>query len=344
MSRSARPLVSVVMAAYDMARYVEGALASLLAQTLSDLEVLVADDGSADRTPAIVEEVARRDSRVRLLRMGRNRGQAAALNAAVDAARGRYLAVLDADDEATPTRLADQVEALGRDPGLLLVGGAVQTFQDRRPEVGALWRYALDDADIRVRNLFKSEFISGAMTFDRERLDALGLRFDPRVKFGADWDLSSRALRMGRAANLPQVVLRYRLHGAQMTSGMMDDLSSDSAGIRREALHAAGAAPSDDELRVHLAVSPCNYWPFGTHTFFAALRGTIAGDAARWFERLRYRAARGGAIPGAALEAYLAEITAEIARCLGGLPGEARRGAPLHPVRPVRAPASPQRS
>ena len=177
MSSPSRPLVTAVMAAFNAERFVEEALASLCAQTLSDLEVLVADDGSTDGTAGKVEDASRRDGRIRLLRLGRNRGQAAALNAALDQARGRYLAVLDADDQATPSRLARQVAALERDPELVVIGGAVQTFRDGGDEPGPLWGYAVADADIRVRNLFKSEFISGAMTFDRERLAANRLRF-----------------------------------------------------------------------------------------------------------------------------------------------------------------------
>jgi glycosyltransferase involved in cell wall biosynthesis len=320
-SPAARPLVSVVMAAFNAARFVEAALASVSAQTLPDLEVLVSDDGSTDDTAARVEAAARRDPRIRLLRMGRNGGQAAALNAAIDHARGRYLAVLDADDEATPTRLADQAAALGRDPGLVFVGGAVRTFQDEDPSRGTTWSYAAGDEDIRVRNLFKSEFISGAMTFDRERLASHGLRFDGRVRLGNDWDLGSRALRVGRAANLPGVVLRYRIHGAQMTTGMMDDVTYDSARIRLDALAWAGAVPDGEELEVHMAVSPCNYWPFGAHPYFTARRSTIAADAARWFARMRAETAPTGRIPGAALDAYLDEITAAIARRLADLDG-----------------------
>ncbi len=316
MSTTARPLVSVVMAAFNAERFVDEALASVSAQTLADLEVLVADDGSTDGTAARVEGAARRDGRIRLLRLRRNRGQAQALDAAIDEARGRWLAVLDADDQATPDRLARQVAALERDPELILVGGAVQTFRDGRSEPGPIWHYAEADPEIRVRNLFKSEFISGAMTFDREKLSAHRLRFDPRIRLGNDWDLSSRALRVGRAANLPEVVLRYRLHGDQMTAGMMDDVSSDSARIRLDALAWAGIAPSQDELRIHLAVSPCNYWPFGSHPYFTARGPAIAADAERWFARLRAAAARTGRIPPAALDAYLAEIAGSIERCL----------------------------
>jgi glycosyltransferase involved in cell wall biosynthesis len=317
-----RPLVSVAMAAYNAAPFVEGALASLSAQTLPELEVVVADDGSTDATAAAVERAARRDPRIRLLRLGRNAGQAAALNAALCETRGEYLALLDADDEATPERLALQVAALEKDPGLVLVGGAVQTFVEGRPGEGSLWRYAEGDDAIRVRNLFKTEFIHGAVTLRRRILEAHGLRFDPRVRLGCDWDLGSRALRVGRAANLPEVVLRYRLHPGQMTAGMVDQLGSDSARIRREALAHAGVEPSDDELRTHMAVSPCNYWSFGTHPYFTARGPAIAGDAARWFARLRAGLERAGRIPLPALDAYLEEITAGIERVLGA--GRAR--------------------
>ncbi len=316
MSPPSRPLVSVAMAAFNAERFIEEALASICAQTLSDLEVLVADDGSTDQTAARVERAARRDGRIRLLRLRRNRGQAEALDAAIDAARGRYLAVLDADDQAAPDRLARQVATLERDRGLILVGGAVQTFHHGRPEPGPVWHYAPGDAEIRVRNLFKSEFISGAMTFDREALTAHRLHFDRGIRLGNDWDLSSRALRLGLAANLPEVVLRYRLHGEQMTAGMIDDVGSDSARIRLDALAWAGIVPSQDELRVHMAVSPCNYWPFGSHPYFTARGPAIARDAERWFARLRAATARTGRIPAPALDAYLAEISASIEHCL----------------------------
>jgi glycosyltransferase involved in cell wall biosynthesis len=304
------------MAAYNAARYIEAALSSLTAQTLDDLEVVVADDGSRDATAELVEKASLRDPRIRLLRLGRNRGQAFALNAALDAARGRYLALLDADDLATPTRLAIQASALQSDQELILVGGAVETFQSDRPEVVGLWRYAQTDAEIRVRDLFKTEFISSALSFDREKLELHGLRFDPGIRLGADWDLGSRAMRIGRARNLEEVVLRYRLHGAQMTTGMMDDLTFDSARIRREALTYAGAPPSDDQLRVHMAVSPCNYWPFGAHPFFHAAGPQIATLAAGWFSRLRQGVAQAGRVPLPELDAYLADLTEEIARFL----------------------------
>ncbi len=329
---SRRPLVSVVVAAYQAARHVRNALASLSAQTAGDLEVVVVDDGSTDGTAAEVAAAAREDRRIRLLRLGRNRGQSAALNAGMASARGRFLALLDADDEATPDRLALQLAALEREPDLVLVGGAVATFCDRTGASGEVWRYATGDPEIRARSLFKSEVISGAITFDLERTRRRRLRFDEGLRLGADWAFSLGAMRLGTVANLPGVVMRYRIHAGQGTAGMMDDVGSDSARIRLRALAWVGVRPSPDELRTHLAVSPCHYWPFGAHPHFQARRGSIAAESERWFARLLQGNARTRRIPDQALQAWLGEIAALV---------EAHRRAPAEPTPfcPVTGPA-----
>ena len=316
-----RPLVSAVVAAHQAARHLGSALASLAGQTVDDLEVIVVDDGSTDGTSAVAEEVARADARFRLVRLERNRGQAAALDTGMDLARGRYLAILDADDEATPGRLEVQVSAFETDPGLVLVGGAVVTWCDRHSVEGRVWRYATGDASIRARTLFKSEVISGAITFDRECMVRHGVRFDGRVRLGVDWALSAQAMRLGRVGNVEPVVMRYRIHPGQMTVEMVDNLSSDSTRIRREVLAWAGVEPTDDEMRTHLAVSPCNYWSFGSHPFFRERGEAIRGDAERWLTRLLEAAERAGRIPLGALRAYVDEILAMTDGALREPPG-----------------------
>ena len=305
-----RPLVTAVVAAHQAARHLGDALASLAAQTLDDLEVIVVDDGSTDGTSEVARAFARFDPRFRLLRLDRNRGQAAALNAGMDQARGRYLALLDADDEATPRRLELQASAFDRDPGLVLVGGAVVTLCDRHGVEGRVWRYATDDAVVRARTLFKSEVISGAITYDVECMRRHAVRFDGSLRLGVDWALSAAAMRLGRVGNVEPVVMRYRIHPRQMTVEMVDDLGSDSTRIRRGVLAWAGVEPTDDEMRTHLAVSPCNYWPFGSHPFFRERGEAILEDAERWLARLVEETSRAGRIPPGALQAYAEEILA----------------------------------
>jgi dihydroxyacetone kinase DhaKLM complex PTS-EIIA-like component DhaM len=333
----ARPLVSVLMAARNAAGSVARAVSSVLRQSQDDLELLVVDDGSADATADVVLELARSDRRIRLLRRPVGRGQAAALNVAVAEARGRLVATLDADDEAEPDRLALQASALERDRGLVLLGGAAQTWCDRYDRPGTTWRYALDDGSIRARTLFKSEHICGAMTLDRERLPAADLRFDEGLRVGADWSLSIAAMRAGRVANLPDVVLRYRFHAGQLTHRMSDDLGSDSTRIRAGLLARAGIVPTDEEMRIHLAVSPCAYWPFGSHPLFRARRSTIRRDAAAWLERIVPACAGAGLAPEGALRGYAGEILAAVDAAIDQDDDLAARA---HACCPVAAPSA----
>lgn len=112
------PLVSVLIACRDAAPWLPEALRSALGQTLAALEVILVDDGSRDESPRIAEATAVRDSRLRLVRHPTSRGSAEARNTALALARGRWIAVLDADDRMVPERLARLVataEAKGAD-------------------------------------------------------------------------------------------------------------------------------------------------------------------------------------------------------------------------------------
>lgn len=112
------PRVSVLVASYQVAPWLGQALASVLAQTLADLEVIVVDDASHDASPDIAAAFAARDSRVRLVRRDRNLGATATREEALGLARGRWLAVLDGDDRMAAERLERVVgaaEAVGAD-------------------------------------------------------------------------------------------------------------------------------------------------------------------------------------------------------------------------------------
>jgi glycosyltransferase involved in cell wall biosynthesis len=113
------PLVSVVMPARNAERTIAGAVASVMGQTLADLELLVADDGSSDATGGIVRQLARGEARIRYAQIDRSGGPASARNLAIGLAQGRYLAFLDADDLWLPTKLERQLE-LARRTGAVL--------------------------------------------------------------------------------------------------------------------------------------------------------------------------------------------------------------------------------
>lgn len=106
-----RPLVSIIIPAFNAEKTIRNAVDSVLQQTITDLEVIVVDDASTDGTCQVVEGIA--DSRVRLLRSASNVRQAAARNTGIRHANGRWLAFLDADDEWVPDRLEHLLRASG---------------------------------------------------------------------------------------------------------------------------------------------------------------------------------------------------------------------------------------
>src|ERR1700727_1817242 len=109
------PIISVIVANYNGERYLTEALNSILAQTFSQLEVLLVDDKSTDRSLEIAEAFARNDARLRILQLSENHGPAAARNYGLNASRGAWVAVVDSDDYIHPDRLRRLLEAAEAD-------------------------------------------------------------------------------------------------------------------------------------------------------------------------------------------------------------------------------------
>jgi glycosyltransferase involved in cell wall biosynthesis len=125
------PAVTVTMPCRDCEATVGRAMESVLGQTLDNIEVVAVDDGSTDGTGAILDEFARRDPRVRVVHADHG-GVAVAANAAMELARGHYIARMDADDEMLPDRLAAQARLLDDNPSVGLAGCRIRFGGDRR--------------------------------------------------------------------------------------------------------------------------------------------------------------------------------------------------------------------
>ena len=127
------PRVSVVTTVFNGEPYVDRAIPGILAQTFADFEYIVVDDGSTDRTPEILRELAARDPRVRVFSPGRM-GVAAAANYGIAQARGEYIARQDFDDRSYPDRLRLQVAFLDAHPEVGVVGGHYILVDENRGE------------------------------------------------------------------------------------------------------------------------------------------------------------------------------------------------------------------
>jgi glycosyltransferase involved in cell wall biosynthesis len=213
--------VSLIIAAFNHARFLPVALDSALAQTLAGVEVIVVDDGSTDDTPAVL---SRYTDRIRVIRQA-NRGLAAGRNAGLAVARGTYVSFLDADDVVTPTKLAEQVALLEAAPTVgwtycdVLIETVATGHEMRASERFGYGGRALDGW--LFPELIHGNFIPAiAPLIRRTALDSAG-GFDDRLTALEDWDLWLRLSLVAEARYSPAVLVRYRVH----PGGMSEDRS-----------------------------------------------------------------------------------------------------------------------
>ncbi len=136
---SQHPLLTFGVPVYNGERFVGAAIASLLAQTEPDIEVVVSDNASTDRTAAIVSEIAHRDRRVRLLRQATNLGLPKNFDAVVHEARGRYFAWVAADDSRLPEFARRCLDALEATPEAVLAYTRAESIDERGEVVRSAW-------------------------------------------------------------------------------------------------------------------------------------------------------------------------------------------------------------
>jgi len=225
LARDARvtlPVVSVLMPVYNGERFIAEAIESALAQTLHNIEVVVVDDGSTDSSGAIADRYASaHPQRVRVVHQ-RNQGLPLARNAAIEAARGRYLALLDADDVWLPHHLADCVAVLERDPTVGLVHADAEDIDadgNRFPADDEA-RWGRDSRDPYSAVLLRRQHIvCPTAVFRRAVVDQVGA-FDAAFnRLGCeDRDMWLRIAEAAGVVYLAGLHARYRIHGSNMSA------------------------------------------------------------------------------------------------------------------------------
>jgi glycosyltransferase involved in cell wall biosynthesis len=207
----AAPLVSLLMPVFNQAPFVGRAIASALAQTHRDFEILVLDDGSTDASHEIAADFARRDSRIRLERSGRNEGAAAARNRLLARARGKYICFLDGDDFILPEKTAAQIAFLDAHQEFCAVGtGCV--LVDSKDRTLRRIQYTRDEAELR----YFPDLCCATVMYRAEALRQAG-SFRTELANGEDVDMVLRIAEFGPVTNLPDALYAYRQHKGQLS-------------------------------------------------------------------------------------------------------------------------------
>jgi hypothetical protein len=210
------PAISVVMPVHDGERFLPEAVTSVLSQTHRDLELIVVDDGSTDRTAEILASYARTDPRVIIRRQVQNRGVLAARSEGLRHARGGFIAVMDADDVCLPWRLARQLEYLSKHPEIGIVGSYVQVI-DEKGRPGRIKVYPQEPGLVAWSLCFFNSVANPTVLIRRTVMEALAWHSMEGEGPAQDYSFFIRASRVTKLANLPEVLLHYRVWPKNMT-------------------------------------------------------------------------------------------------------------------------------
>lgn len=217
---SAKPIVSLLIPCYNVARTLSQTLESIVCQTRQDFEVILVDDGSSDDTPNLLREWARRDERMQIYTQPHT-GIISALNLGLKHCRADYIARMDCDDLAHPQRLQCQVGYLEANPDVALVSCLVEGYPPEQVREGFRvyieWLNSLvEDEDIRREIFVESPFAHPSVMLRKTWLEKVGGYQEHG--WAEDYDLWLRMYLNGaRFAKLNRVLLSWRESPARLT-------------------------------------------------------------------------------------------------------------------------------
>jgi glycosyltransferase involved in cell wall biosynthesis len=274
-----RPSISVVLPVYNCPHYVGEAIDSILAQSFTDFELIVIDDGSTDETPRVLERV--RDSRVRRYAQ-ENRGLAATLNRGIELARGRYIARQDQDDISKPERFSKQVAFLDAHPDCALIGTWAQIWRERAP-TDRVHQHPSDNATLKFELLLNNPFVHSSVMIRKSALDRVGAYCTDRNRQPPeDFELWSRIARVYAVANIPEVLHIYReIEGSMSRLGESPFMKHVVTICAENIAWAAGSEPSDPQVVNIAALAHCADHQIQGRPDFVAMRDIFRRAAIR---------------------------------------------------------------
>ncbi len=214
-------MISVVMSVYNAEKHLDEAIQSILNQTYKNFEFIIINDGSTDKSLEIIEKYKSQDTRIVFISR-ENRGLVASLNEGIELAQGKYIARMDADDISLPQRFEKQIHFM-KENELDVCGSWISKF--RGSSNLGITKYPEDDANIKFRLLFMSSFAHPTVIFKKSILDTDSKYRNVKAEDYQLWtELALAGFRMG---NVPQILLKYRVHKNQLTKNKKElNLSS----------------------------------------------------------------------------------------------------------------------
>ncbi|HII3709403.1 TPA: glycosyltransferase family 2 protein [Pasteurella multocida] len=220
------PLVSVLICAYNVEKYIEECINAVINQTYKNLEIIVVNDGSSDSTLSKLHSLSEKDSRIKIINNSKNLGFISSLNIGIEYVSGDYVARTDTDDITKPDWIEKILGCLEKEKHIIAMGSYIQVLSEQGNgsnlsnyyEDGQIWKNPTEHKDIFEQMLFRNPIHNNSMVVRSSVFNQYGLRFDSSYKHTEDYKFWLDVSRLGYLANYPEPLVYYRFHSNQTSS------------------------------------------------------------------------------------------------------------------------------
>lgn len=207
---SNRNRLAVLMPAYNVARYIDKSIESILNQTYGAFDFYILDDNSTDDTAEIIKAYAHKDDRIIPVYNLQNEGIIESRNKLFDLCNHKYIALMDADDIANRERLKRQIDFLELNPHIKIVTSDIEIIPQHR-----IHRDSNYNDTFKEKMIFKNIINNPSSMMHSDIIQRYGIRYDPDYRGSSDYKFWIDALEYTQGYILDEVLLQYRRHGAQ---------------------------------------------------------------------------------------------------------------------------------
>lgn len=238
------PLVSVILPAFNAGDFLAKAIESILSQTYQNFELLIVDDGSTDNSWEILKFYQENyPQKIKTYHFLKNKGESEAANFAFSKTRGEFVARMDADDISYPQRLEKQVKHLLKNPQVIVLGSQAEVINENGELIGKK-TFPKNHKQIYKQFTIFHPMLHPSCMFRRSLLPIKNYLYENKFEPNDEYYTFFKLLNYGKFANLPEILMKYRIHGRNKSLQKPKEKFINSLKVRAAAMKNLGYRPS----------------------------------------------------------------------------------------------------
>ena len=254
-----KPEISVITTVINCEKYIEESVRSIAAQTFTNFEHIIVDDGSTDGTAEILYRLAEKDKRIKFIELGENLGRVRSLNLALESSNGKFIAIQDADDVSLPERFEEQLKYFNTHPDCVLLGSDI-TVVDKDLNILSEPVRPESDGEIRFNLIFRCTLANPSIMYRKEILDKNNIIYEEDFPFAEDFRIFTHIIKFGKVYNLNKRLILYRNHDINSSNKNVNSIRDNSAKVTADNFKEKGIIINiEDAIRIRRLISLKNY-------------------------------------------------------------------------------------